>query len=128
MNINGIEFNPCELMSKDELLDYLKQNGNSDRALTKIRESQYEKYGNELIWRYPISDGKHLGTFIIIVKEGFLSVPFDAIDNDDYELLEIDDASMFNAEAMQIFINDWMSFSIDLFKTMKDMLSVLSDK
>ena len=79
LEINGIKFNPQNLMSKDELLEFLKDNGESDRALSRIRERQYDGFGNELIWRYPISDGKYLGTFIAAVKEGFVSIPYDTV-------------------------------------------------
>lgn len=125
MTINGIPFDPEDLMSKDELLNFLKENGEDDRALAKIRNDQYEKYGTELMWCYPLSDGAHLGTFIVPVKEGFISLPFDVVDAEDYELLELDAAAMFDAEAMQSFIDDWQSFSDDLLSTMKDMLRIL---
>ena len=125
MKINGIEFDPQDLMSKGELIAYLRENGESDRTLADIRNQQYEKYGNELIWRYPISDGAHLGTFIVPVNEGFISLPFSVVDATDYELLELDDAAMFDEDAMQIFIDDWRMFSDDLMTAMTDMLRVL---
>ena len=112
-------------MSRDELMEFLRDNGADDRALSEIRDQQYEKYGNELIWRYPISDGKYLGTFIVPVKEGFISLPYDAVDKHDGELLELADAAMFDADAMQVFIDDWRSFSDDLLSAMTDMLRAL---
>jgi len=125
MRISGIEYDQQDLMSKDELIAYLRENGESDRALASIRNQRYEKYGNELIWRYPISDGIHLGTFIVPVKEGFISLPFNVVDATDYELLELDDAAFFDEDAMQTFINDWRSFSYDLITAMIDMLRAL---
>ena len=125
MTINGIQFDPAELMSKDELLTFLREHGESDRALSHIRDCQYEKYGNELIWRYPISDGWHLGTFIVPVKEGFISLPFDFIDREEFELLELNDSAMFNADEIQYFIDDWRSFSEDLLSAMTDMQRIL---
>ena len=121
MVINGIQFDPQQLMSKDELLDFLRENGESDRGLSKIRERHHETYGNELMWRYPISDGMHLGTFIVAVKEGFISLPYDSVDREEGELLELQDASMFDGESMDYFIDDWRSFSDDLLGVMKDM-------
>jgi hypothetical protein len=76
------------------------------------------------MWRYPISDGNHLGTFIVPVREGFISLPFDIVDKEDYELLELDDAAMFDDEALQYFIDDWTLFSDDLLSAMKDILRV----
>ena len=125
MTINGIQIDPAKLMSKDDLLEFLRDNGEDDRALSKIRDSHYGEYGAELIWRYPISDGVHLGTYIVPVKEGFINLPYDAVDKHDGELLELDDAAMFGADTMQAFIDDWRSFSDDLIVAMTDMLRVL---
>ena len=125
MTINGIQIDPAKLMSRDELLEFLRDNGEDDRALSGIRDSHYDEYGTELIWRYPISDGMHLGMFIVPVKEGFISLPYDAVDKHDGELLELDDAAMFDADGMQLFIDDWRSFSDDLIGAMTDMLRIL---
>jgi len=126
MTINGIQIDPSKLMQKDELLEFLRENGESDRALAHIRERYQTEFGNELVWLYPISDGKHMGTFIAAVKEGFISLPYDAADKEDYELLVLDDAAMFDEDAMQIFIDDWQSYSDDLISSMTEMLRILS--
>ena len=128
MTVNGILIDPRKLLSKSELLDFLRENGENDRALASIRACYYNDLGNELIWRYPISDGKHLGTYIVIVKEGFISLPYDSVDREDGELLELTDAAMFNAYGMQFFIDDWRSFSDDLLCAMGDMLSILRNE
>lgn len=57
------------------------------------------KYHNELCWQYPISDGKHLGTYIALVKEGVLSLPY----NDANKV----DASFF---VLKIFV--WFGYNI----------------
>ncbi len=121
MKICETEFDPAKLMSKDELIAFLRENGESDRALSRIRERNQEVFSNELIWLYPISDGKHLGTFIAAVQEGFLSLPYDAANEEDWELLVLDDAAMFDDDAFEVFISDWQLFSDDLLQAMKDM-------
>ena len=112
-------------MSRNELLEFLRENGEDDRALSKIRDSHYDEYGAELIWRYPITDGLHLGTFIVPVKEGFISLPYDAVDKHDGELMELAEAVMFNPDTMQAFIDEWRSFSDDLVGAMSNMLLVI---
>ncbi len=121
MKICGTEFDPDKLMSKDDLIAFLRENGESDRALSRIRERNQEMFGNELIWYYPISDGAHMGTFIVAVQEGFISLPYDAVDEEDWELLVLDDAAMFDDDAFEVFISDWQLFSDDLLQAMKDM-------
>ena len=76
MIINGVYIDTQKLMSISELLDFLRENGEDDRALSGIRAYYYNDFGNELIWHYPISDGSQLGTFIVVVKEGFVSLPY----------------------------------------------------
>jgi hypothetical protein len=125
VTINGVTIKPEHLFSRNELIDYLRENSASDRDLAKIREAYQNEFGNELVWRYPISEELHLGTFIIPVKEGFLSLPFNAVDPEDYELLEINDARMLDEDSLELFINDWNRFSDDLLSAMTDMLVIL---
>lgn len=125
MTICDAELDSKQLMSKDELIAFLHENGESDRALAHVRERYYEVFGKEMMWCYPISDGKHAGTFIVCVKEGFISLPYDMIDAEDYELLELGDAAMLDDETIEYFIDDWKLFSDDLMKAMTDMLCIL---
>ena len=128
MDFIGINIDEAKLLPKQELLDYLMENGESDKALSTIRERYMEEFGNEMMWRYPISDGKHAGTFIVLVREGFISLPFDVIDSEDYEILELQDAAMFKEEDMEYFIDDWILFSDDILRAMRDMKRILADR
>jgi len=60
-----------------------------------------------------------------VVKEGFISLPYNAADREDGELLDLDDAGLFDDDALRYFIQDWCSFSDDLVSAMKDMRKVL---
>ena len=80
IKINGAELDMEELRSRQELMAYFNENGPTHSALMDFCEEYREKYGNELCWSYPISDGKHLGTFLVLVKEGILSLPYDDAD------------------------------------------------
>lgn len=113
-----------KLMSTEDVKDYLYRNGCSDRALSEIREAYLEEFGNELCWRYPISDEKHLGAFILVVQEGFLHIPYDCVYYEPYELLEMDDIALHNAESLELFLADWINFSDDLV----DALNAMRDK
>lgn len=126
IKINGTELDMEKLRSRQELVAYFNENGPTHSALMDFCEEYREKYGNELCWRYPISDGKHLGTFLVLVKEGVLSLPYDDADKVDYELFCIDDAVMFKDYAdMDIFIDDWNMFHTDLLQAMEAMRDYL---
>jgi len=128
MKFLDFDVDTSKLFTKAELLEFLEKNGESDRALARVRERYMVDFGNELVWYYPISDGKHKGTFIVFVQEGFISIPYDIVDAVDYEILELQQTAMFDAESMQYFIDDWISFSDDLTSAMKDMHRILSEK
>ena len=125
MRFSDYDIDTNELFGMSELLSLLKEGGESNRAFAEIRQHNLEKFGNELIWRYPISDGTHAGAFIVFVKEGFVSIPYDIIDAVDYEILELQQTTMFDAGSMQVFIDNWVSFSDDLVASMKEMKRVL---
>ena len=63
----NFSLNPEELLTKDELIEMIRDGGGTDAALADLREQQHEKYGNELIWRFPISEGESAGGFIMPV-------------------------------------------------------------
>ena len=126
IKINNAELDMEELKSRQELMAYFNENGPTHSALMDFCEEYRGKYGNELCWSYPISDGKHLGTFLVLVKEGILSLPYDDADKVGYELFCVDDAVMFEDYAdMDIFIDDWIMFHTDLLQAMKAMRDYL---
>lgn len=115
-----------QLKSKDELMNWLVENGATHAELMDFCEDYRNEYQNELCWQYPISDGKHLGTYLVLVKEGILSLPYDEAVKEDYEVFTLEDACMFSKSSeMGDFISDWDSFSNDLRNTMLAMFYYL---
>lgn len=111
-----------DLKSKGEAVTYLHENLPTHSVLMDFCEDYRNRYHNELCWNYPISDGKHLGTFFLLVKEGVLRLPYDDADKVDYELLCLDDARLCDKESLSVFIDDWESFERDLRTAMYNML------
>ena len=116
------------LLSKEDVLTHLANNGGTDVALGDIRMRYYTAHKNELCWRYPISDGVHAGAFILVVKEGYLSLPYNSVDEEDYELLVLTDAALHDAESISTFLSDWEYFSADLTDAMREMYSILKEE
>lgn len=71
LNLPGVSVRVSELKTRHDLLSYLFENGPSHSSLMDFCDSYRELYHNELCWPYPISDGKHLGTFLIPVRKVF---------------------------------------------------------
>lgn len=74
--LGNCSHSPESLKSKDELMHWLVEHGANHLQLMDFCSDYMAKYCNELCWQYPISDGKHLGTYIVLVKEGVLSLPY----------------------------------------------------
>lgn len=123
--IGDLSLDMRALKSCQELLNYLNDNGPTHTALMDFCEEYRNRYQNELCWAYPISDGRHLGTFLVLVREGILSLPYDDADKVDYELFCLDDVAMFDTEAMELFIHDWDAFDKDLRQAMSGMKDYL---
>lgn len=119
------KLNPDALMSVKEVLAYLKDNGSTDCTLSDIRLRYYAAHGNELCWRDPISDGIHAGAFILVTKEGYLSLPYNSMDEEDYEILIPEDAVLHDPASLTTFLSDWESFSADLTDAMREMRRIL---
>lgn len=125
ISFNNFDVDMDDLKTKEQLLSYLQENEPTHTSLMDFCAEYRERYHNELCWPYPISDGKHLGTFLILIREGVLSLPYDAADEADYETFQLQDAVMFDAKSMQIFIDDWNSFDQDLTQAMYSMKNYL---
>ena len=121
IKIGNQRFPLGELKSRQEVLDYLRENGASHTALMDICEEYREKYQNELCWHYPTTDELHLGTFLLLVKEGVLSLPFNEVDSVDYELFCLEDACLCDAASINLLIADWYRFDADLRHAMEGM-------
>lgn len=126
MVIDGIQIDMDKLISTDELMECLKEHGETDCALSYIRDRYQNQFDNELIWRYPISDGWHMGTYIVCTKEGFISIPYDEISKDEYEILLLDDAVMLDEDVLKCFIDQWKVYSDILLGAMTDILRTIS--
>ena len=125
MKITDIEIDVSKLLSKDELLKELKEKGESDSALVAICDRYYEEFGSELIWHYPLCDGDFAGFTIVVVKEGFLKLPYDYMDKEEREIFELESATLAEELHLENLIDNWKSYSDNLLKALGDMVNIL---
>lgn len=118
--------NPKELPAMTDLLASLSENGADDRALSHLREEQWEKFSKELIWRYPISEGESAGGFITPVQEGILWLPYDSMDKEDGELLELKQAHLLSSEVCQYLLEDLRSYTDGLCAMLQEAAVICS--
>ena len=100
------QLDPNELPTMQELLTEIDDNGGTDAALSRLRDEQHEKYHNELIWRYPISQGDSAGGFVMPVREGILWIPYDEMEKETGEILRTGDATLLDEETCAQFCDD----------------------
>ena len=88
-------------------------------------EDYRNQYQNELCWSYPISDGLHLGTFLVFVREGLLSLPYNSAEPEDSEHFCLEDVKMFDSETLQTFLEEWKAYSDELCRFMAAIICFL---
>lgn len=101
---NNARYNSAALLSQHELISMLEEWGAHDRAMSHVRDYYEEKLERDPIWRYPISLDTCNGGFIVPVKEGYLFIPYDEMDAEDYEILMLDKVSLMDAESCDFMI------------------------
>lgn len=109
-----INLNPEELPTMRELIREIVDNGGTDVALAQLREEQHEKYHNELIWRYPVSQGEAAGGFIMPVREGILWIPYDEMEKEAGEILLTDNADLLTEDACEMMADDYSRYAYQL--------------
>lgn len=116
----NMELDPSKLPTMQELLDRLREDGGTDRSMAHIREEQMETYQNELVWRYPISEGSAAGGFVLPVREGILWIPYDEIEREDGEILLLQDAHLLSADDCSIMADDFQLYADGLCSMLRE--------
>jgi hypothetical protein len=128
VEFTGIQIDPEMLMTRQEALDDLAENSEDYQALCGITNRYMERFGNELYWHYPICDTENAGLFILPVRERFLCLPYDTVDAQAHELLELKRAFMLDAETAQNLLEEWDIYAAGLSGAMRDMIRILQGK
>jgi len=123
MRYMGLEIDQNKLSTKQEVLDYLETYGPTDRQLAYFRDQHHEIFEQELIWNYSICDGQHFGFYIVPVREGFLNLPYNALDEEECEIFVLENAYLMSREDLELFLDQWRSYSDGLMSAMEDMIA-----
>lgn len=115
-----------ELLSKDELINYLARNGPNDRSLNDVRTRYENILDFDPIWRYPITDDLHAGAFIVPIQEGFLWIPYDDVSLEDYEQFVLADAKLMDEAIAREFRADLYRYAWNLCNVLDDIATILS--
>ena len=95
-----------KLYNRETLLRILEENGANEPAIAAISDQYMESLGQDPVWQYPLCDTKYLGGFVVPVQEGWLWIPYDSVDKEEYELLVLDDTNLLDAETCEYLANE----------------------
>ena len=124
MILDGIDINPKQLFTRLEVLDILEKDGGTDRGLSIIRNEYDKTFGGELVFRYPIMAGDALGTVIIPVREGFLSIGYNTMNREDYEIYDLDTERLLSERDIEHMKDTWMIYSKGLVSALCGMWDI----
>lgn len=119
------QYNHSKLMSMQELLDHIKAKGAYGWVLGEIKDQYEKQLGREMDWHYPLQDGFSTGCFIVPVREGYLFIPYDEVDRENYEVLDLDEAKMMSAESCDSLAMNARSIANTLCEYLQSIQSAL---
>lgn len=126
--IDGLKIHFEELKSKDELFTFLNEDGCTHAALMEFCEDYKKCYGNDLCWHYPIAGDSCLGEYLVLVKEGVLSLPYTGYLDNGNAVFALTAASLLQTGQVMQLAADWQAFSQSLLGTISDMADYLSKR
>ncbi|HOG00770.1 MAG TPA: hypothetical protein PKW29_06640 [Clostridia bacterium] len=127
IRFTGHSLDVDKLLSKQEIIDHLDEYGATDCTLADFREMYNERFGDDLIWLYPISEGNHHGGFFMPVQEGFLWLPYDSADKEDGELIDMKDVVLLEADDLRFLQDGFSSYSNALCAAIRDAILLLEN-
>lgn len=117
----GMEIEQGKLYGMDELLDTLGRYGGVDSTLDKVRSTYTERFGNQLIWKYPFSDSMQGGGAIIPVREGFLFLPYNSVYEHGGAQYQLSEAALLSAEDIHTLQKECNAYVEGLLGALGDM-------
>lgn len=128
IHIDSATIDSSTLMSKDEFLEKLFDEGGTFTDLASLCEANETAYGTPLYWMHPFTDGEYNGCYFVLVREGVLVLSYDEISTCDHEIFIRDSAHLCYAEEMRCFLTEWNIRSTALIETITTLLSFLEQK
>ncbi len=128
VSIGGISLRFSDLKSKDELFNLFQEGACNHAALMEFCEDYQKRYGDDLCWPYMLAEGNHLGRFLVLVKEGVLSLPYDGFDGEKYEFFTLEGAHLMTSSELMDLMKKWRLFSDELVWAVSDMAAYLNRK
>jgi len=118
----GLEIDKSKLMTKDYVVDYLQGANYSD--LQDLRNIYEKAFGLELVWNYQCCDDYFPGFYLMPVQEGFLAIPYNSVETDEFEQIVADNIELLSADELQFRLDRWKAYAEGLMGAMEDMIAI----
>jgi len=122
-----LQFDKQHLMSRSEVLEFLKVNGEHEPAITMISDRYEDEFGIDPVWHYHLSDGWHTGAYIIPIQEGYMMIPYDEVDSEYYEILLPEAATLLDVECCEHFKKELQTYADEMCKIFRLITSIIND-
>lgn len=117
-----------KLMPLKDVIEQMQKSGADDRALLEVRDYYAKVLGYDPVWRYPISDNEYLGSALIPVQEGFLYLPYDYVDAQDYECYCLDECTLLDYDTARSLQQTMKDYADGLDSALNDISFILADR
>ncbi len=116
------------LKSKQELIDYLSENGPNEPSLAEFCYEYGERHKNSLYWHYPIGDEMYLGAYIVLVKEGILCLPYKDADEKNYESFCLEETRFLTGDDIFLMKTEFCRYADGMSKTLETLTKYIAEK
>ena len=113
VELAGHSFQRSQLTPMAEVVERLNEYGHNFVSLSSFRGRYLSIFGDDLCWRFPLCDREHAGCILFPVQEGILYLPYDAVDETDYEQFAAKDIKLLTEAQLQTLIEELQQVSAE---------------
>ena len=117
-----------KLMSMDEFIDKLFEEGGTYMELSTLCEVYEQEFGTPLYWMQPYTDRLYNGCYFALVKEGILALPYDCADFEDFERFDRESARLCSYDEMYNLAHEFQQRTTEMQNTFNSILFFLERK
>ena len=119
VELAGHRFQRSRLTAMSEVTAILDANGYNFVSLEPFRDWYQKLFGDDLCRRFPLCDTEHAGCVLFPVREGILYLPYDAVDETDYEQFVAQDIKLLDESKL-------LSLQEELLRVSAEQMQVLT--
>ena len=125
MKYMGIKLDENKLMTQAYVIDYLKNVNCSD--LQELRDIYTGTFGRDLVWNYQCCSIFFPGFYLMPAKEGFLSIPYNAVYIDEPEQIIVENVTLLTAEELQHRLEHYRAYATKIISAMEEMITITKE-